>query len=264
MESGLKDKVAVVTGGSSGIGLETARLLLGDGARVAICGRDNARLDAARADLEATFGAENLLVMTCDVLDIGQVDALRDAVRDRFGGVDVLVNNAGRAGRGTFANTEDDTWREELDLKFFSILRPTRAFLPLLEASECGAIVCVNALLALKPGPHMIATSAARAGVLNLAKSMANEFAPKGIRVNSILLGLIESGQWRRRYDAEGPKNMTREEWMADLARDRGIPLGRFGRPEEPAAAIVFLASPLASYITGASLDLSGGHAIHV
>lgn len=264
MDFGLKDKVAVITGGSSGIGLETARIMLGAGARVAICGRNADRLDQARRDLEAGAGAENLLAMNCDVLRADEVGAFRDAVRERFGATDMLVNNAGRAGRGSFDETSDEAWREELDLKFFSILRPTRAFLPMLEASDAAAIVCVNALLSQQPQPHMVATSAARAGILNLAKSMAREFAPRGIRVNSILLGLIESGQWRRRYETEAPEGLSRDEYFAKLAAAANIPLGRMGRPEEPAAAIVFLASPLSSFTTGGVIDVSGGQAQYV
>jgi NAD(P)-dependent dehydrogenase (short-subunit alcohol dehydrogenase family) len=149
--------------------------------------------------------------------------------------------------------------REEFELKLFSVLHPTRAFIPLLEASKTPSIVCVNALLAKEPKAYMIATSAARSGALNLAKSLSIELAPKGIRVNSILLGLIESDQWRRRYPVQAPKGQSMEDWLGDIARDRGILLGRLGRPIEPAAAIVFLASPAASYITGATLDISGG-----
>ncbi len=264
MESGLDGRVAVVTGGSSGIGRATAELLLDEGARVAFCARDAGRLGAAEADLARRFGAGRVFAAACDVLDGGAVEAFRERVEERFGGADVLVNNAGRAGRGAFGNTSDAAWRDELDLKFFSVIRPTRAFLPLLEASDRAAVVCVNALLAQHPAPHMVATSAARAGLLNLTKSMSVEFAPKGIRVNSVLIGLVDSGQWTRRYEAEAPAGVSRDDWYADLARDRRIPLGRLGRPEEAAAAIVFLASGLASYTTGAALDVSGGQAGHV
>lgn len=104
----------------------------------------------------------------------------------------------------------------------------------------------------------MVATSAARAGVQNLLKSLATEFAPR-IRVNSIVLGLVVSGQWERRFEARADKAITREAWFAGVARDKGIPLARLGTPDEPARAIVFLASPAASYITGASLEVSGG-----
>ena len=103
----------------------------------------------------------------------------------------------------TFADTTDDAWREELELKYFSIIRPTRAFLPLLRDAQAPTITCVNSLLALQPEPHMVATSSARAGVLSLVKSLATELAPQRIRVNSILIGIVESGQWRRRYETQ-------------------------------------------------------------
>jgi NAD(P)-dependent dehydrogenase (short-subunit alcohol dehydrogenase family) len=261
---GLTDKVAVVTGGSSGIGLATIELLLGEGARVAFCGRDADRLETARADLESRFDANRIFAATCDVLDPDQVARFRDAVAARFGATDILVANAGQARRSTFAETSDQDWRDELELKFFGLIHPLRAFEALLERSECGAIVCVNALLAVQPETRLVATSAARAGQLNMVKTLSLELAPKGIRINSILLGIVDSGQWSRRYEALPDKSVSRDDWLANLAAERGIPLGRLGRSEEPAAAIVFLASPMASYTTGAALDVSGGNSQHV
>ena len=174
------------------------------------------------------------------------------------GRLDLLVNNAGQGRVSTFEATTDAQWREELELKFFSQILPFRAFRPLLEKSSAPAIVAVNSLLSLQPEPHMVCTSAARAGVQNLLKSLATEFAPR-IRVNTILLGLVDSGQWQRRFDARADKAQTREAWYGALAADKHIPLARLGEPEEPARAIVFLGSPAASYITGASLEVSGG-----
>jgi len=110
----------------------------------------------------------------------------------------------------------------------------------------------------------MVATSAARAGVLNLARSLATEFAPFGIRVNSILLGTVNSGQWEARYRKQAPAGVSFEDWLGQLAAEKRIPLGRFGAAIEPARAIVYLASPLSSYTTGASLDVSGGMARHI
>lgn len=117
----------------------------------------------------------------------------------------------------------------------------------------------VNSLLALKPEKHMIATSAARAGLLNLSKTLSQEFAEEGIRVNSILIGMVESGQWRRRFENRSDPSKTWDEWIRGIAKERGIPLGRLGYAHEAAQALVFLASPLSSYTTGSVVDVSGG-----
>jgi NAD(P)-dependent dehydrogenase (short-subunit alcohol dehydrogenase family) len=254
----LANSITVVTGGSSGIGLATAKQLLMEGARVAICGRSPERLARARSVLDdAKPGA--LLAETCDVCDADAVAAFARKVSEWSGGrVDLLVNNAGQGRVSTFANTSDTQWREELDLKFFSQILPIRAFRGMLEAAPSPAIVAVNSLLSLQPELHMVCTSAARAGVQNMLKSLAGEFAPR-IRVNSILLGLVDSGQWQRRFEARADQTQTRAHWYAALTQDKHIPLGRLGTPDEPARAIVFLGSPAASYITGASLEISGG-----
>ena len=264
----LTGQVAVVTGGSSGIGLATAELFLRAGASVAVCGRDTDRLAQAEAALKAQFPAAQLLTQSCDVLDADDVNAFAQAVQARFGRTDMLVNNAGQGRVSTFADTTDDAWREELDLKYFSVIRPTRAFLPMLRdaagAGNNAAVVCVNSLLALQPEPHMVATSSARAGVQNLIKSLAVELAPQRIRVNSILIGIVESGQWRRRYATQAQPGQSWEDWTAELARKKNIPLGRFGRPEEAAQALFYLATTLSSYTTGSHIDVSGGVARHV
>ncbi|MBC8639838.1 SDR family oxidoreductase [Caballeronia sp. EK] len=264
----LSGQVAVVTGGSSGIGYATARLFLQAGASVAICGRDGERLKAAQAALAKEFPQAQLLASRCDVLDENQVNAFASRIEERFGRVDMLVNNAGQGRVSTFADTTDDAWRDELELKYFSIIRPTRAFLPLLKDAPSPAIVCVNSLLALQPEPHMVATSSARAGVLSLVKSLATELAPQRIRVNSILIGIVESGQWKRRYQdyfqqAQEPRQSW-QEWTGELARKKNIPLGRFGHPEEAAQALFYLATTLSSYTTGSHIDVSGGFARHV
>jgi NAD(P)-dependent dehydrogenase (short-subunit alcohol dehydrogenase family) len=256
MDLGLRDKVALITGGSAGIGLATARTFLAEGARVAICARGEARLDAAVATLRAIPGAQ-VYARVCDVRQPDQVAAWVDGAAAALGGVDALVNNAGQGRFLTFRDTTDEQWRHELDLKFFSIIHPVRAAYPHLRARG-GAIVVVNAVLARQPEPHMVPTSAARAGVLNLTRSLADEFAPDGIRVNSVTLGTIESEQWRRRYREAGVA-LTEAEWLAQQATARHIPLGRFGRPEEVAGTIVFLCSRQAGFITGAAVDVAGG-----
>jgi NAD(P)-dependent dehydrogenase (short-subunit alcohol dehydrogenase family) len=260
----LSGKTALVTGGSSGIGLACAHLFLQAGAAVAICGRDRDRLGSAVDELRQRHPGAKLIAEPADVLSAADMQRLADGTAATFGGIDMLINNAGQGRISTFETTSDEAWAEELELKFHSLLRPTRACLPWLQRSPQAAVVCVNSLLALQPEPQMVATSAARAGALNLVRSMATEFAPKGVRVNAILIGLVESGQWRRRFDAREDKSLDWAAWTAELATRKGIPLKRLGRPEEAAQAIFFLATPQSSYTTGSHVDVSGGHARHI
>ena len=141
MDLGLHDKVAVVTGGSSGIGLATARVFLAEGAAVAICGRDETRLAAAKSSLQGNAAANKLLALQCDVLDKSAVEQFASAVGQWMGRCDILVNNAGQARMSTFADTTDEAWREELELKFFSQIHPVRAFKRLLDQSPAPAIL---------------------------------------------------------------------------------------------------------------------------
>ncbi|MEL4072411.1 SDR family oxidoreductase [Ochrobactrum sp. GPK 3] len=257
MNTRFKDRVAVVTGGSSGIGLATAKLLLQQGGSVGICARTPEKLAIVTEQLAETFGPERVFSRAFSVLDEKAVVSFADEISERFGRCDLLVNNAGQGRVSTFAETRDADWRAEYELKLFSQIYPIRAFETLLKEAR-GAIVAVNSLLAYQPEPHMVCTSSARAGVQNLLKSLSVELAPH-IRVNSILIGLVDSGQWQRRFEAREDKAQTREKWFAALADRKGIPLQRLGLPEEAAEAIAFLGSPTASYITGAQLEVSGG-----
>ena len=258
MDLGLAGRTIVLTGGTSGIGLASVGVFLEEGARVAFCGRDAARLEKVGADFTARFGAQRVLARRCDVTKHAEVEAFAASVATWSGSVDVLVNNAGAGQMTTFATTTDEQWRAELELKFFSQIYPVRAFKPMLERSDAAAILSVNSLLAYQPEPYMVSTSAARAGVQSLVKSLAMEFAPR-IRVNSVVLGLIDSGQWERRFQARDDKAQSREQWIRALAASKHIPFGRLGEPIEVARAIVFLCSPMASFVTGASLEISGG-----
>ena len=265
MNMELAGRVAVVTGGTSGIGLATVRRLLDEGMSVALCSRTQANVDAVVAELAATAG-ERVFGMACDVLDTAQLDAFRDAIAAAFGRVDVLVHNAGKSRMAGLDAMDDAAWTDELELKFFGLLRPTRAFLPLLQKSDAASMVYVSSLLSKQPESKLVSTSAARAGALNLAKTMSFDFAPQ-VRINSILLGVIDTGQWEKRYAARvaaGETALTRDAYITELASERGIPMGRIGKPEEVSAAIAFLASPLCGFMTGAVIEISGGFSRYV
>lgn len=260
----LNGKTAVVTGGSSGIGLATVELLVAEGANVAWCGRDQARLAQSKDYILSQYPNAKVFTTTCNVLDKADVEKFAQQVNNEFGGVDLLINNAGQGRVSNFENTEDQDWLKEIELKYFSVLYPIKAFLPALKQSTCASITNVNSLLALQPEPHMIATSSARAALLNLTHSLAHEFCQYNIRVNSILLGMVESEQWKRRFSERSDQTQTWEAWTGNIATKRGIPMARLGKPEEPARALVFLASPMASYTTGSTIDVSGGFNKHI
>nr|WSW69800.1 SDR family oxidoreductase [Streptomyces sp. NBC_00995] len=255
MDLRLEGRRILVTGGSSGVGLATVRMLLAEGARVATCGR---RADALTEALDGLAGPEALYHAPCDVTDEAAVRAFTENAADHLGGLDGLVNNAGASRMKPFAETTNHDWRDELELKFFGVLNPLNAALPHLRASRHPSVVNINAVLAKQPETALMTTSAARAGILNLSTSLSKELAPDGIRVNSVCLGLIDTGQWERRHAASGsPLDYTA--WQTALAADRGIALGRLGNADEVAYAVTALLSPRASYITGTTVDVCGG-----
>jgi NAD(P)-dependent dehydrogenase (short-subunit alcohol dehydrogenase family) len=257
MDLGLHGRTFIVTGASNGIGLATAAMLLGEGANVGVCARDGARLDEAFEHLPGVDGSRALR-RSCDVLDATAVREFTAAVAAEFGGIDGVVNNAGQSLMRPLFETTDAEWSEQLGLKVFSVLNTVRSALPWLRKSPAGTVVNVNAILARQPETKLAASGAARAALLNLSAALAAELAPDGVRVNSVCLGLIDTGQWRRRYQASGT-GLPYDEWAAGLAADRGIGLGRLGTAAEVAFPIVGLLSPRSSYVTGASLDIGGG-----
>ena len=246
----LNDRVYLITGGTDGLGLTLAQRLVDEGARVAVCGRDAERLERAQEQL----GTESLC-FKADVTNESELDGFIDATFSKFDRLDGAVNNAGRKAGTPVATSDDKQWREDLELKVISALHVSRRVLPALEETS-GAIVNVLAIMARTPGANSTPTTASRAAGLALTKAMANEVGPRGVRVNAILIGLIESGQWvRRANDA----NVTVEEYYDTMAKGSKIPLGRVGRAAEFADLATFLLSPRASYITGVGVSIDGG-----
>ncbi|MBN6887368.1 NAD(P)-dependent dehydrogenase (short-subunit alcohol dehydrogenase family) [Cytobacillus horneckiae] len=257
MDLGLTNKVAVIMGGTSGVGLKTAEMFLQEGAKVAICGRDTDRKNKAFEHL-LSFGIEgDIFASTCDVTSKKDVNKFIGDTAAKFDGIDILVNAAGQSVMGYFFDVTDEQWEQQIQLKYFAIIHAVRAVHPHLVKRGGGRIININATLAKEPERHMIATAATRAGLLNLSKTLSQELASDNILVNSVSLGLIRTDQWERRRKKNEP-DMDPEVYYQELAKKRNIPLGRVGEVEEVASVILFLASAQASYVAGSTIETAG------
>jgi NAD(P)-dependent dehydrogenase (short-subunit alcohol dehydrogenase family) len=249
----LTGNVVVVTGGTDGLGLALANRLVEEGAAVAICGRDAERLSAAAGGLVSRGG--DVLAVRADVERPDDIERFVDGAVERWGRIDGIVHNAGRSAAGPLDAVDDATWESDLQLKLMGAVRLTRAALPHLRRSR-GVALLTLAMAAKAPGAASTPTAASRAAGMALMKSLSKELGPDGIRVNAILIGLIESGQWVRRAAELGVELST---FYRRMAEDSKIPLGRIGRGEDFADLASFLLSARSSYLTGAAINLDGG-----
>jgi NAD(P)-dependent dehydrogenase (short-subunit alcohol dehydrogenase family) len=252
MEFGLKGKVAVVTGGTEGIGKATALTLAREGAKVAICARRQPLLDAVAAEITKAGG--EVLALSADMSKAADCERLINEVVKRFGGIDILVNNAGTSKRGKFLELSDDEWAADLELKVFGAVRCSRLAIPHMKKRGGGRIINITISSAKQPGAESYPTSVSRAAGLAITKALSKEFAADNILVNTICIGKIKSGQHERRYTKDG---ISADDYYAKLGKD--IPLKRAGEAQEVANVITFLASDAASYVTGTSINLDGG-----
>ncbi|HMS78210.1 MAG TPA: SDR family oxidoreductase [Burkholderiaceae bacterium] len=252
MDLGLKDKVAIVTGGTQGIGRATALRLAAEGARVVVCARGAGRLEAVAAEIRAAGG--EVLAVSADVSVPADCDRIVGEALRAYGGVDVLVNNAGTSRTGAFESADDAVWQADLDLKLFAAIRLIRGVLPSMKARGGGRIVNVTNIGAKQPGARTMPTTVSRAAGLAMTKALSREYAPHGILVNAVCIGLVRAGQ----HDARAAKQgVDPEALYADMAK--GVPLGRVGEADEAADVILFLASARASFVTGSSINIDGG-----
>jgi 3-oxoacyl-[acyl-carrier protein] reductase len=253
MDLELADKIAIVTGSSKGLGLASARALIQEGCRVTICARGEPALEEAAAALTTLAGDRpgRVLTVTADLTTAEGVEHVIAKTVETFGGLDILVNNIGVAKGAGIVDTSDAEWQASFDQTLFPAVRASRLAVPLMRKRGGGAIVMIASIWGRESGGRMT-YNAVKAAEISLAKAMAQQLARDNIRVNSIAPGSIRfpGGSWDRRVQ-EDPDG------MAEFVR-RELPFGRFGRPEEVGAAVAFLVSARASWISGASVTVDG------
>ena len=252
MDLQLTDHVAIVTGGSRGLGLASARALAEEGCAVVICARGTAALGKAELALDLAAGRKDaVLAIEADVSTPEGADKVVAETMARFGRIDVLVNNVGKAGGGDIVSTLDAEWQGALDQTLFPAIRMSRLVVPHMRKAGGGVILMIASIYGREAGGRMT-YNAVKAAEISLAKAMAQQLAADSIRVNSVAPGsiLFEGGSWwkRQQDDPEGIAQFVKAE----------LPFGRFGKPEEVAATVAFLASPRASWISGACVTVDG------
>jgi 3-oxoacyl-[acyl-carrier protein] reductase len=252
MDLGLRDKVAIVTGSSRGLGLASAKALAAEGCRVTICGRTEATLHAAaRAVVSVAGGEDRVLAVRADLVQADGVPSVIDRTVERFGGIDVLVNNLGLARGAGLLETSDGEWQEAFDHTLMPAVRASRLTVPHMTRRGGGSIIIIASVFGREAGGRMT-YNAIKAAEISLAKSLAQQLAPANIRVNSVSPGsfLFEGGSWWRRQQ-ENPAA------IAEYVK-RELPLGRFGRPDELGDVVAFLASSRSSWVSGTSIVVDG------
>ena len=253
MDLHLTDKVAVITGSSRGLGLASARALVSEGARVCICARGAERLVAAVAELRAAAGSDGTVIgVEADLNTASGVDTVIDRTVAVYGGIDILVNNVGKAGGGDLLETTDPEWQAALDATLYPAIRASRRAVPYMRARGGGIIIMIASIWGRESGGRLT-YNAVKAAEISLAKSLAGPLAKDNIRVNSVAPGSISfpGGSWAKRQ-AEDPEGIA-------AFVERELPFGRFGRAEEVGDVVAFLASPRASWISGACVTVDGG-----
>jgi NAD(P)-dependent dehydrogenase (short-subunit alcohol dehydrogenase family) len=248
----LKGKVAIVTGGTQGIGKATAMLLAQEGARVVIAARGRELLEKVAAEIRTAGGS--IAAVQADIGDKADCERVIAETLKAFGRIDILVNNAGTSQTGEFLSVTDETWQADLELKLFGAIRLSRLAIPEMKKQGGGRIINITNIGAKQPRAKSMPTTVTRAAGLAFTKALSKEFAPDNILVNTVCIGLIRAGQHENKAKKAG---VPVEEVYTGMAKD--IPLGRVGEAEEVANVIAFLSSNAASYVTGTSINLDGG-----
>lgn len=256
MDLQLSGKTALVLAASKGLGKACATMLAAEGANVVIGARDKATLEATAAEIRAR-GKGEVLAVPVDVTDPTAAAAFVTAAVDKFGKIDILVNNAGGPPFGKFESFDESTWQSAFELSLLSTIRFSRLVIPHMRATGSGRIINIISFSAKTYLAGSVLSTSLRMGVVGMAKMLSTEVAPDNITVNNVAPGLILTDRVKDSLPAVQPGGPTFEELLA--ARTKDVPLGRIGKPEEFAALVTFLCSPLAGYITGTTIQIDGG-----
>jgi 3-oxoacyl-[acyl-carrier protein] reductase len=258
MDSGLKDKLVLITASSTGIGKAVAELFAQEGCKVAICSRSKENLLATAKEIKEKYSIEPFWSV-CDLNKQKDIENTFAAVTRQFGSIDILINNCGGPAPGLFQQLEEEDWNAAYEQVLLSVIRFSKLVLPGMMASNWGRIINLTSISVKQPINNLVLSNSLRAGVTGFSKSLSNEVAKFNITVNTVAPGMTLT---RRLYELAvveaKEKGKSHEEILVEMAKK--IPLNRLGRPEEIASVVVFLASKQASYVTGTTIQVDGGY----
>lgn len=257
MDLGLKGKRALVAAASHGLGKAAAMELAREGASVAICSRDYTAIEAAAEEIRAATHAE-VLPVVADVTQISDIERLVGNAMARFGGIDILVTNAGGPPATTFATTPPDAWQKAFDLTLMSAINLCRAVVPQMKQRRWGRIIFISSITVKQPAGNLLLSNVIRTSISGLSKSLSSEYATDNVLVNSVLPGYTLTERMSELSEAQAQaRGVAKDQIIAEWVQQ--IPMRRLGKPEELAAVIAFLASERAGYITGTAIQVDGG-----
>lgn len=261
MNLGLKGRVAIVAASSQGLGKAAAAAFAVEGAHVVVCARDKQRIVAAAKELRKLAGKKKpvVLPLVADVMKAKDIARVVQVTKKEFGRIDILVTNAGGPPPGAFSDLDDRKWQTGITRNLMSTIRFIREVLPSMQEQKWGRIINITSLTAKQPSNDLLISSVVRPGVVGLAKVLSNLYAKDGITINNVAPGFIMTARQKELGVVRAShRGLSFEEYVAESSRE--IPAGRFGRPDELASVIVFLASTKASYINGATISVDGGY----
>jgi len=258
MDLGLKNKIAVITGGSVGIGLAIAEGLAAEGVHLAICARQEDRLLEVAGNISGTYGVR-VLGVNADISKAEGITHFAKTIEDEFGAIDILINNAGTGSEEKIMNASDDRWQYYWDLHVMAAVRLSRALVPLMRKKGGGVILHNASICATQPLGYEPIYNTTKAALVMFSKCLANELIPENIRVNTVNPGLVMTPDWQKTAKIlTQDKEITWVQYLDNIAKENA-PIARFATPEEIANLFVFLCSDKASYCVGSTYYIDGG-----